>query len=313
MDVSVVVPVYNSEVTLPDLAARIRPVLEGLGGKYELILVNDGSRDGSQAAILSLAKQENWIRAIELMRNFGQHNALLCGVRAARYGICVTLDDDLQHPPEEIPMLLAKLGEGFDVVYGSPKVTNHSFWRGAASFIVRKILQLALGLREAGDASAFRAFRTQVREAFASYDSPFVSLDVLLSWGTTRFSSVKVRHDPRRVGHSNYSVRKLFRHALEMVTGYTSWPLRLASIMGFACAILGVLVLFYVVGRYLIAGGSVPGFPFLASIIAIFSGVQLFSLGIIGEYLGRIHFRSMGRPSYAIQSSVPALSPAPHS
>jgi undecaprenyl-phosphate 4-deoxy-4-formamido-L-arabinose transferase len=156
----------------------------------------------------------------------------------------------------------------------------------------------------ARNVSAFRAFRTQLRDAFASYQNPFVSLDVLLTWGTTRFTAIPVRHDPRRIGSSNYTFRKLATHALSMVTGFSTLPLQLASLIGFAFTLIGLAILIYVVGRYLIQGGSVPGFPFLASIIAIFSGAQLFALGIIGEYLARMHLRLMERPAYTVRDRI---------
>lgn len=139
-----------------------------------------------------------------------------------------------------------------------------------------------------------------MRAGFVDFHSPFVSLDVLLTWGTDRFTAIPVQHNPRRTGSSNYTFRKLVRHALNMVTGFSVLPLQLASLMGFAFALFGVLVLVYVIGRYLIQGGSVPGFPFLASTIAIFSGVQLFALGIIGEYLARMHFRLQDKPPYVV-------------
>jgi undecaprenyl-phosphate 4-deoxy-4-formamido-L-arabinose transferase len=161
-----------------------------------------------------------------------------------------------------------------------------------------------MGAETARNVSAFRAFRTPVREAFASYQGPFVSIDVLLTWATTRFAAVEVRHDSRRNGISNYTFRKLVVHALNMMTGFSTLPLQLASMVGFAFTLFGMGVLFYVVGRYLLQGGSVPGFPFLASIIALFSGAQLFALGIIGEYLARMHFRSMERPTYVVRDST---------
>ena len=133
-----------------------------------------------------------------------------------------------------------------------------------------------------------------------------MSIDVLLTWATTRFAALPVQHDPRRVGASNYTVRRLVVHALNMMTGFTTWPLQLASLVGFGCTVFGLLLLVWVIGRYLIEGGSVPGFPFLASALAIFSGAQLFTLGIIGEYVARIHFRTMDRPSYTVRRTVAA-------
>jgi glycosyltransferase involved in cell wall biosynthesis len=297
---TVVIPVYNSQPTLHALLERLGAILPDLAEHYELILVNDGSRDASWETIQRLSTSYAWLRGLNLMRNYGQHNALLCGIRAARYPLIATLDDDLQHPPEEIATLLARLDEGYDVVYGTPRQEQHGLWRDLASQVTKFALQSTMGAETARHVSAFRVFRTHLREAFTNYRSPYVMIDVLLTWGTSRFSSVLVRHDPRMAGKSNYTFRLLLRHAVNMMTGFSILPLQLASLMGFGFAVFGVLVLFYVIGRYIINGGSVPGFPFLASTIAIFSGVQLFALGIIGEYLARMHFRLMDRPSYII-------------
>jgi len=302
--ISVVVPVFNSEGTLDELVSRLKTVLSQFADEWEIILVNDGSQDESWRLVCKFARQYSWIRGIDLMRNYGQHNALLAGIREAQYSVIVTMDDDLQNPPEEIPLLLAKLHEGYDVVYGTPAREQHGPWRDLASRVTKLVLQSAMGAETARKVSAFRVFRTQVREAFANYQGPFVSIDVLLTWGTTRFAAVSVRHDPRRIGKSNYTFRKLVTHALNMMTGFSVLPLQLASLMGFCFALFGLLVLVYVLGRYLIQGGSIPGFPFLASTIAIFSGVQLLSLGIIGEYLARMHFRMMERPTYVIRQQV---------
>ena len=233
------------------------------------------------------------------MRNYGQHNALLAGIRAARGESIVTLDDDLQHPPEEIPKLLAALVEGTDVVYGTPRRLPHSVSRNFASWVTKLALQKAMGAATARQVSAFRCFRARLRDAFADYRSPFVSIDVMLTWATTRFVAVPVEHRPREIGASQYTVRRLARHALTMLTGFSTVPLRLASLIGFSFTLVGFVVLGFVITRYLIQG-SVPGFPFLASIIAIFAGAQLFALGIMGEYLARMHVRLMDQPSYTI-------------
>jgi glycosyltransferase involved in cell wall biosynthesis len=301
VSLSVVVPVYNSERTLSLLVEKLGRTLSTIGDRFEVILVNDGSRDRSWPVIEQLAEAFSWVRGINLMRNYGQHNALLCGIRAAQFEIIVTLDDDGQHPPEEIPKLLRALDRGYDVVYGTPQKSQHELWRGWASRLTRLMLRMAMRIEIAGDVSAFRAFRTRLREAFADYGSPFVFIDVLLTWGASRFVAIPVRHDPRGAGVSNYTFRTLVTQALTMLTSFSTIPLRLASFTGFGFTLFGLIVLAYVVGRFVIQGGSVPGFPFLASIIAIFSGAQLFALGIIGEYLGRVHLRGMNRPPYVIQ------------
>lgn len=297
---SVVVPVYRGAATLPELVRRLETVLSWLASEYEIILVNDGSPDRSWEVIQELADGHPRIRGIDLMRNYGQHNALLCGIRAARYGVVVTLDDDLQNPPEEIERLLSQLDEGFDVVYGTPERQRHGLLRNLASLITKRVLQSVMGAETARSVSSFRAFRTRLRDAFAEYRGPYVSIDVLLTWGAVRFAAVPVRHESRAQGESNYTCGKLIRHALNMMTGFSVLPLQLASWMGFGFTLFGGLVLLYVLGRWLIQGSVVPGFAFLASIIAIFSGAQLFALGIIGEYLARMHFRSMDRPPYTI-------------
>jgi len=309
---SIVVPVYRAEGTLLNLYRRLVSVLEQRAAAFEIILVEDCSGDHSWRVIEQLVQGDTRVRGIRLSRNYGQHNALLCGIRAARHEIVVTVDDDLQNPPEEIPKLLAKLEEGFDVVYGTPERERHGFLRDQASRITKIALRSAMG-SAARHVSAFRAFRTRVRDAFESYRSPFVSIDVLLTWGTTRFTHLRVRHDPRKAGESNYSARKLITHALNMMTGFTTIPLQLASVAGFVFALFGFVVLGYVLIAYLIRGYSVPGFPFLASIVAIFSGVQLFALGIIGEYLARMHLRTMDRPPYVVgeEAGQPVLPTSP--
>ncbi len=302
--VSIVVPVFNSQDTLTELVGRLKVVLSDAARAFEVVLVNDGSRDESWRVIGELAARHENVHGIDLMRSYGQHNALLAGIRAAEHEVVVTIDDDLQHPPEEIPKLLATLAEGYDVVYGTPETEQHGLWRGLASRLTKLALQSTMGAETARKVSAFRALRTLLRDAFANYDSPFASIDVLLTWATTRFAAVPVRHEPRRVGVSNYTFWKLVTHALNMMTGFSAWPLRLASMIGFALTLFGVLVLMYVLARYLIQGGSVPGFPFLASVVAIFSGAQLFALGIIGEYLARLYLRTVGKPTYIIRQQI---------
>lgn len=298
---SVVVPVYNSAATLRLLVQRLQAVLDPLGQPYEIILVNDGSRDESWRTIEALALDNAALRGINLMRNYGQHNALLCGIREARYAVTITLDDDLQNPPEDIPLLLDRLDEGFDVVYGTSENRNHGAFRNVSSLMTRLVLQETLGAHGALRLSPFRAFRTALRDAFARYSSPSVSIDVLLTWGTDRFDAVNVEHHRRAAGRSNYTLRKLISLGFSMVTGFSLVPLKIATYIGFAFTALGILVFLYVLLNFLIRGAAVPGFTFLASIIALFSGVQLFALGVFGEYLARIHLRTMERPVYRIR------------
>lgn len=301
---TVIVPVFNAELTLDALLTSLENMSRANEIPLEVVLVNDGSRDRSWETIVRLSQDYGWVRGINLMRNFGQHNALLCGIRSARNDVIVTMDDDLQNPAEEIPGMLAKLQEGHDVVYGTPQRERHGLLRDLASQITKLTLQGVMGVSTARNVSAFRIFRTRLRSAFEQYSGPSVSIDVLLTWGTDRFSSVRVLNRPRAAGVSNYTVLKLVTHALNMMTGFSAVPLRIASVLGFAFTIFGFLILLYILGRFFVEGGSVPGFPFLGSIIAIFSGAQLFALGIFGEYLARIHSRTMDKPSYAVRSTT---------
>ena len=303
--VSVVIPVFNSGQVLPELVARLEPVSSREAARFELILVNDGSRDRSWETICRLSAAHSWIRGIDLMRNYGQHNALLCGVRAATGELIVTMDDDLQHRPEDIPALLAALSDDLDVVYGTPAREQHGAARNAASRITKIALQSAMGADTARLVSAFRVFRASLRDSFAESRNPGLPLDVMLTWGTTRFGACVVQSEPRRTGQSGYTFRRLVLHALNMVTGYSVLPLRLASVLALLFMVFGFGVLVFVIGRTLIQGVAVPGFAMISSLIAILSGVQLFSLGILGEYLARMHVRMMDSPPYAIRSTVP--------
>ncbi|MDD5389273.1 MAG: glycosyltransferase family 2 protein [Gallionellaceae bacterium] len=301
---SIVIPVYRAEATLRELHRRIEAALALEGLEFEIVFVEDCGGDRSWEVVQELAKQDGRVKGLRMSRNYGQHSALLCGIRAASHEVIVTLDDDLQNPPEEIPKLLAKLAEGYDMVYGTRERERHGFLRDTASRITKWALQSAMGADTARNVSPMRAFPTELRQAFADYRSPTVNLDVLLTWGTTRFGAVPVRHEARRIGESGYNLSKLINHAVNMMTGFSTLPLRIASVMGFVFALFGFLILGYVLARYLVSGSSVPGFPFLASIIVIFSGVQLFALGIIGEYLARMHFRSMDRPPYLVREET---------
>lgn len=195
-------------------------MLEQCAETFEIILVEDCGGDNAWVVIRALARRDPRVRGFRMRRNYGQHNALLCGIRASRYEFVVTMDDDLQHPPEALPKLLAKLKGGYDVVYAPPEREQHGFLRDMASRITKLALQSAMGVETARKVSAYRAFRAEVRNAFDNYRSPSVNIDVLLTWATTRFASVPVRHDHRQQGESGYTLRRLITHAINMMTGF---------------------------------------------------------------------------------------------
>ena len=306
IDVSVIVPTYRSPATLPKLVERI------IGCNWftyqsEVLIVDDGNNDETWLVIRGLAAGDKRVKGLRLGRNFGQHAALLAGIRKARNTIIVTLDDDLQNPPEEVHRMLEALSEDVDVVYGLPTRRRQSPWRNITSTASKWLMRYALGFLHATDISAFRVFRTRLRESFDQDLGPGVSIDALLNWSTTRFVSVEVRHEKRLEGRSNYGLIKLLRFMLDTATGYSTVPLRFATGLGLLIIVLSVGVLVYVIGRPLMTGESVPGFPFLASTIAIFSGTQLLVLGVLGQYIGRMHFRVMNKPTYSIAESTSHL------
>jgi len=301
--ISVVIPCFNSEKSLGALVEQLAAVLPGSAERFEVILVDDDSGDGTWDVIHELSSRYPWVVGINLMRNYGQHNATLCGTRKARYAITITMDDDLEHPPSEIPKILKKLAEGHDLVYGVPQSRTKTLYRYLLSWLIRFAIAVATRQRTVRDLSAFRAFRTSLRNAFTDYRSPQVLIDILLAWGTTRIETTTVTFQSRAVGRSNYGFLHMINVALLMWTGYTTLPLRFASLVGFVFVAFGMAVLVYILILYSMYG-TLPGFPFLASTIAIFGGVQLFTLGIIGEYLARMFNRSLDQPVYVVKVVV---------
>lgn len=306
--VSVCVPVFGSTRSLYELCDRVVSALSDRD--VEIVLVDDGSTRQTWGAIEELAERSE-IVGIRLGRNAGQHAALLAGIRAAKFDTIVTMDDDLQNPPEEIPSLLAILEQrsDIDVVYGYAARQAQRGWRRAGSQILRRILSRLLRIDGAAHLSPFRAFRTRLRDGFREEVGPGVSIDALLAWSTDAFASVEVEHTERHEGRSGYTFSSLRRFAVDVITGYSTAPLRFVTLLGLLSSVFGLVVLFFVLGRYLTSGVTVAGFPFLASLIALFSGAQMLSLGIIGEYLGRTHVRVMGRPTYVIAESIGRATP----
>jgi len=303
--VSIVIPVFNSTESLIAVVHACQQTMLQIQMDYEILLVDDGSSKVTWHTISGIAKSDPKVTGVRLGRNYGQHSALLAGVRAAKYEYVITIDDDLQNPPDQIPVVLEPLLKGSaDVVYGVPMETAHSGWRRLSGKWVRGLLTKALGVQEAADLSSFRGFKTGLRQGFAVNLGPGVSLDALLAWTTNQFTAVPVRHAERQHGSSNYSLKKLFRFALDTVTGYTTVPLRIVSVLGFVTAGFGFLLMSFFVLLPFFQGISVQGFPFLASTIILFAGIQLITLGVVGEYLSRMHFRVMNKPEYFVIETV---------
>ncbi len=300
--ISVVIPVYRSENSIPLLVKELAAELPRIAERFEVILVEDDGGDSSWRAIEQMSAEYEFVRGFKLMRNFGQHNALLCGIRAAACELIVTMDDDLQHPTSQVKVLVDKLGEGYDVVYGTPANLRHGLLRNIAAQTTKVVLQGVMGAETARNVSAFRVFRANLRDAFAHFRGPLVNIDVLLTWATSSFVAIHVQHAPRTIGKSNYTFGKLVTHAFNMMTGFSTLPLRLASALGLVMTAFGSVILAYIVLSQLFAFRfEVPGFTFTASLVSIFAGVQMFALGIIGEYLARMYLRIMDRPAYVVR------------
>ena len=298
---SVVIPVYNSVTTLDRLADR----LDGLGMEIdEVIFVDDGSVDGSWQRLTSLVSTRDGWRCIRLGRNSGQHNALLAGIRTARGQLIVTMDDDLQHPPEEISRLRESLADDVDLVYGVARLEEHGVARSFSSRFVKAVMRRSLGVSGADNISAFRCFRTHLREAFAEVNDPYVNVDVLLSWGTDRVRSCSVDMSRREEGQSNYRVRSLIRHTFNMVTGYSGAPLTVVAYLGLLLSALGFVSLAFVLIRFFTGESDVQGFTFLAALLSLIAGTQMLAIAVLGEYLARVHFRAMKKPAYFVRDDV---------
>jgi undecaprenyl-phosphate 4-deoxy-4-formamido-L-arabinose transferase len=302
--ISVVIPAYKSAATLPELVRELHRCVQPLVDQFEIVIVDDGSGDDTWATIEELAEHHESVRGLQLLRNYGQHNALLAGIREARLPLVLTMDDDLQHPPGEVSKLLEALRPEVDLVYGRPEQERQSAMRNLASRFSKWAMATSLGPDVYPRSGAFRLFRRQLVAATSEVHDPSLSIDVLLSWATNRIVDVPVEHRDRTVGRSGYSLRRLLRHMANMVTGYSTRPLRMVSLFGVLTAFLGFALLLYVIVRFVVSGSDVAGFTFLAATVTLFSGVQLLSLGVLGEYLSRVHFRSMGKPVYVIRGST---------
>lgn len=305
--VSVIIPCYRSRATLPRLVESLVQVLRDstYAQSFEIILVVDGSPDDTWDVASRLALAEPHVIAIDLARNAGQHNALLAGIAYSKFSRIVTMDDDLQHRPEDVLLLLDALTPETDLVYGVSRDEEHGFLRSLASRSTKAALG-SIGVTHAKHISAFRAFRSVLFDGMEFDQDQSTSLDVMLDWTTGRVKSVEVDMQQRPVGASNYTTGKLMRHAMSMVTGYSTAPLRAVTWLGLILGVAGFAVLVTTLVRYYLGIITQPGFTSLVSLVAFFGGVQLLGLGVLGEYLGRLHTRSLRRPAFVVRSAVPA-------
>jgi len=306
MDVSVVIPVYRSAPWLASLVERVLRVLDGTNLNYEVILIDDGSPDDAWRVIDELHHAHpDRIIAVQLMRNFGQHNALMCGFRHSQGDRVITLDDDGQHPPEEIPLLIAAMqAQGADLVYGEYRIKKQSFWRRWGAEPVHAFYQRALSTNVRP--SSLRIIRRELLQTILGQQSSFVVIDGLLSWNTQRIGSVTVKHEPRAHGRSTHSLGRLCLFAFNVLTNFSLLPLHWVSIAGSATFALGLVTAGIVTVSSLKQAAPPSGAGLVLSAVLILGGTQLLALGLLGEYVGRLHLNANCKPQYIERQSVGA-------
>jgi undecaprenyl-phosphate 4-deoxy-4-formamido-L-arabinose transferase len=300
--VSVVVPCYRSGKTVQPLLQRLKAVFAGLGLPYEVIFVDDDSPDGVGATLDALrADDPEHVGVVHLLRNAGQQAAVMAGLQRVRGQTVVTMDDDLQHPPEEIPRLLAALQPGVDVVYGGADHRRHAAWRNASSALVRALMVVTIGKPRRLVLSSFRAMRREVADALCQARSPYLFLDAEIFRVTRRVTHVTVAHHERAEGRSGYTLRGLVRLATHLILNHSALPLRLISVLGISAAVVALAFGSTIIVKRVLGIPQQMGWPSLAVLITFFGGATLFSLGMIGEYLIRIIHQTAQRPQFHVR------------
>jgi len=297
---SVVIPVFDEAPSLGDLHDRLTRTLKELGRPYEVVFVDDGSRDGSAEVLRALHAQDRAVRVVRFTRNYGQHAAVLAGMERARGDVVVTLDADLQNPPEEIPRLLARLGEGVDVV-GGWRVRRHDPWpRRLASWAVNRVTSLVVGVRMRDYGCMLRAYRRAVVEQIVACPESARFIPALANTFAASAAEVPVDHRPRAHGRSRYGILRLLRLNFDLLTGFSLLPIQMVSLIGIAVALLGLGFAVLLGLRRLLVGPEVEGVFTLFAVLFFFVGLQILALGLIGEYVGRIYQEVRHRPRYVI-------------
>lgn len=305
--VSVVIPVYNEQESLPELIRRTTAACEMLGKDYEILLVDDGSSDES-ASMLSDAAEEpgSHIVAVLLNRNYGQHNAIMAGFSHVTGGLIVTLDADLQNPPEEIPRLVAKADEGYDVV-GTVRQNRQDTWfRKRASRLINRLIQSTTGKAMGDYGCMLRAYRRHIVDAMLHCHERSTFIPILANTFARKAIEIPVHHAEREFGESKYSFMRLINLMYDLVTCLTTTPLRMLSVFGSIIAVLGFALSVLLVVLRLAFGPqwAAEGVFMLFAVLFMFIGAQFVAMGLLGEYIGRIYTDVRARPRYFIQRVV---------
>ena len=304
IEVSVVIPVFNEERNIETLHTRLSPVMVALGKTYEIILVDDGSRDRSIELLRALAARDPAVVVVELARNYGQHAAVFAGFERARGAVVVTLDADLQNPPEEIPKLLAKIAEGYDVVGGWRQQRHDSLLRTLPSKLVNKFTSRVTGCNLKDYGCMLRAYRLTIVERMLLHREISSFIPALATVVGGKIVEIPVEHSERYAGVSQYNLWRLIKLNYDLVTGFSVLPLQALSFIGFLMSVLGIGFGAFLGVRRLIVGPEVEGVFTLFAILFFFVGSLYMALGILGEYVGRIYQEVRGRPRYIVSRVV---------
>ncbi|MFQ5671703.1 MAG: glycosyltransferase family 2 protein [Nitrospinales bacterium] len=304
VELSIVIPVFNEEPVLDELYRRLKPVCEATGKSYELLFVDDGSGDGSFEALKKFKSRDCRVRVVRFTRNFGQQAAVLAGFRYSRGAVVVQIDADLQNPPEEIPKLLDALRAPYDLVVTRHKRRHDEFWRVAGSKLLQWCGQRFLGRSFRLNLSSFRAMRRGVIEKIDACSDRSRYLAVLVSWMAVPSVEIEVEHQNRARGETKYGFFDLLKLAWDLVAGYSSAPLRFVTYLGLLGAVLGLLLMLFLLFQRYVQGIDIEGFVVLAAVFSFFAGAQLLSVGILGEYVGRIYLQVQNRPDYIVDKEI---------
>ena len=303
-NISIVIPVYNSEKILPSLVDRLANAIEGQRVLAEVILVCDASPDNSWNVIRQLVQRHAFLRGIELMKNSGQHNAIMAGLAASRGEYVVLMDDDLQHPPEEIPRLIEAISQGFDVCYTNYLNRKHAGWKRLGSWLNGSVANFLLDKPHDVYLSSFKCLHRRVVDQIIKYDGPYTYIDGLILGVTRRIGVVDIEHRSRHEGKGNYNLRRSISLWMKMATNFSVLPLRVSTLLGLGLASLSGIAGIFIVIAKIVHPDLQAGWASLLCAVLLGSGVQLASLGIIGEYVGRIFMKINGKPQYVVREVI---------
>jgi polyisoprenyl-phosphate glycosyltransferase len=302
--ISVVIPVYNSEDCLDELTQRLFNVLDNLGKDYEIVLVNDCSRDNSWVKIAKLCRTNNRIKGISLKKNFGQDNAIMAGLNYSTGKSLIIMDDDLQHDPEDMPSLLSRLEKGYDVCYANFSFKKQSWFKNFGSWFNDKVASIVIKKPKRIYLSPYKAIKREVVDEMVKYNGPYPYIDGLIFRTTQNITQVNIKHHNRHAGKGNYNLSNSFNVWLKLATNFSVFPLRISTYLGFIASGIGFILSFIFIIEKLLSNKSPAGWVSLVVIILIMGGIQLVAIGIIGEYVGRSFLHINEDPQFTVDKII---------